>query len=178
LFRHTQPESVGAASTSTSNNYNIHTTYTHTNLILPLPPTIRSRFLLIHLCTPACVGTEPNCSRGFTTPHHQPPETKHKTLRHYDTTLQQQRNWLAVGSLITTTPEQMSTTTVTLTMAQADQAECTCPSCGISLPSPSIALDAQKQIEDLQAQVRLLTQKATAAGKLLSSLSQNSSPSY
>jgi hypothetical protein len=63
-------------------------------------------------------------------------------------------------------------------MAQADQAECTCPSCGISLPSPSIALDAQKQIEDLQAQVRLLTQKATAAGKLLSSLSQTSSPSY
>ncbi|TAQ90272.1 hypothetical protein B7494_g1443 [Chlorociboria aeruginascens] len=40
-----------------------------------------------------------------------------------------------------------------------------CPSCGIDLPSgrSDIALDAQKQIEDLQAQVRLLTQKATAA---------------
>ena len=41
-----------------------------------------------------------------------------------------------------------------------------CPNCGsgVSLDSSRLALDAQRQIEDLQAQVRLLTQKATAAG--------------
>ncbi|KAL7625075.1 hypothetical protein AAE478_004289 [Parahypoxylon ruwenzoriense] len=42
-----------------------------------------------------------------------------------------------------------------------------CPNCGHYLPSPADAqaalLQAQKQIEDLQAQVRLLGQKATAA---------------
>jgi hypothetical protein len=43
-----------------------------------------------------------------------------------------------------------------------------CPNCGsgVSLDSSRLALDAQRQIEDLQAQVRLLTQKATAAGSL------------
>lgn len=41
-----------------------------------------------------------------------------------------------------------------------------CPNCGSGVPldSSCLALDAQRQIEDLQAQVRLLTQKATAAG--------------
>ncbi|KAF3069056.1 putative ribosomal protein l32 protein [Daldinia childiae] len=42
-----------------------------------------------------------------------------------------------------------------------------CPNCGLSLPPASEAqialLQAQKQIEDLEAQVRLLNQKATAA---------------
>lgn len=42
-----------------------------------------------------------------------------------------------------------------------------CPNCGLGLPSHTDAqaalLQAQKQIEDLQAQVRLLNQKATAA---------------
>ncbi|KAI0381880.1 hypothetical protein F5Y04DRAFT_254557 [Hypomontagnella monticulosa] len=42
-----------------------------------------------------------------------------------------------------------------------------CPNCGLSLPPTSDAqsalLGAQKQIEDLQAQVRLLNQKAAAA---------------
>ncbi|PBP27922.1 ribosomal protein L32 [Diplocarpon rosae] len=39
-----------------------------------------------------------------------------------------------------------------------------CPNCGIGLPDRSAtALDTQKQIDDLQAQVRLLTQKATNA---------------
>ncbi|RDL39514.1 Uncharacterized protein BP5553_03854 [Venustampulla echinocandica] len=38
-----------------------------------------------------------------------------------------------------------------------------CPNCGIGLPSHSdMAAEAQKQIEDLQTQVRLLTEKATA----------------
>jgi len=45
-------------------------------------------------------------------------------------------------------------TTITLTMAEMS----CCPSCGVGV-------EAQKQIEDLQAQVRLLTQKATAAGE-------------
>lgn len=55
-----------------------------------------------------------------------------------------------------------STTTTTTT------ATC-CPNCGLSLPLPTgsdaqaALLQAQKQIEDLQAQVRLLNQKATAA---------------
>lgn len=54
---------------------------------------------------------------------------------------------------------------MTLTMSQGTDAPPTaCPNCGIGLPHPSSTVpDAQKQIEDLQAQVRLLTQKATAA---------------
>jgi hypothetical protein len=62
-------------------------------------------------------------------------------------------------------------TTMTLTMSEApDGAHASCPNCGMGLPGPNhseIAADAQKQIEDLQAQVRLLTQKATAAGSSL-----------
>ncbi len=54
-------------------------------------------------------------------------------------------------------------TTMTITMSQ------TCPNCGIGLPEradhSAVAEDAQKMIEDLQAQVRLLSQKATAAGE-------------
>ena len=55
---------------------------------------------------------------------------------------------------------------MTMTMSQAQGAAVSaCPNCGIGLPDHSaIAVDAQKQIEDLQAQVRLLTQKATNAG--------------
>lgn len=56
------------------------------------------------------------------------------------------------------------TTTMTLTMSQpqSNEALSTCPNCGTGLSS-CIALDAQKQIEDLRAQVRLLNQKASAA---------------
>ncbi|KAI0133162.1 hypothetical protein F4776DRAFT_664332 [Hypoxylon sp. NC0597] len=56
----------------------------------------------------------------------------------------------------------MTTTTSTTTTT-------CCPNCGLSLPLPTgsdaqaALLQAQKQIEDLQAQVRLLNQKATAA---------------
>lgn len=39
-----------------------------------------------------------------------------------------------------------------------------CPNCGIGLSTQSDIAAAQRQIEDLQAQVRLLNQKATAAG--------------
>jgi len=61
-------------------------------------------------------------------------------------------------------------TTMTLTMSETahdDGAVAACPNCGLQLPQdhPEIAADAQQQIEDLQAQVRLLTQKATAAGQ-------------
>lgn len=53
---------------------------------------------------------------------------------------------------------------MTLTMSQASAGASCCPNCGIGLPNTSdMAAEAQKQIEDLQAQVRLLTQKATAA---------------
>ncbi|KAF4637982.1 hypothetical protein G7Y89_g118 [Cudoniella acicularis] len=53
---------------------------------------------------------------------------------------------------------------MTLTMSQVSAGGSCCPNCGIGLPSHSdMAAEAQKQIEDLQAQVRLLTQKATAA---------------
>lgn len=58
-------------------------------------------------------------------------------------------------------------TTATLTMAQQDVAEPACPNCGIGLSNHPAALDAQKQIEELQAQIRLLTEKATAAGSSL-----------
>jgi hypothetical protein len=62
-------------------------------------------------------------------------------------------------------------TTMTLTMSQAPGVHA-CPNCGIGLPDHTdLASDAQKRIEDLEAQVRLLTAKATAAG-LLSHLSQ------
>ena len=61
----------------------------------------------------------------------------------------------------------------TMTLAQSRQAvetkhSLSCPNCGtgVSLNSSQLALNAQRQIEDLQAQVRLLTQKATAAGSL------------
>ncbi|KAL3417711.1 ribosomal protein L32 [Phlyctema vagabunda] len=57
-------------------------------------------------------------------------------------------------------------TTMTMTLSTA--AETSCPSCGQDLPhsgssTAEIGAEAQKQIEDLQAQVRMLTQKATAA---------------
>ncbi|KAB8296036.1 hypothetical protein EYC80_008845 [Monilinia laxa] len=50
-------------------------------------------------------------------------------------------------------------------MTQTSGTGATCPNCGMVLPhnSSEIATDAQKQIEELQAQVRLLTEKATAA---------------
>lgn len=55
---------------------------------------------------------------------------------------------------------KMTATTTTTTTS-------CCPNCGLSLPPASDAqaalLEAQKQIEDLQAQVRLLNQKAAAA---------------
>ncbi len=66
---------------------------------------------------------------------------------------------------MTTTHDPMSTT-MTLTMSQAAGGTVhTCPNCGIGLSNHSaVVADAQKQIEDLQAQVLLLNQKATAAG--------------
>lgn len=59
--------------------------------------------------------------------------------------------------------------TITLTMSQTSASEATCPNCGMGLPHSTleVAADAQKQIEELQAQVKLLTDKATAAGRLL-----------
>ncbi|KAE8441781.1 hypothetical protein EG329_004293 [Mollisiaceae sp. DMI_Dod_QoI] len=57
----------------------------------------------------------------------------------------------------------MSTTT-TMTLSHSAEYSTACPNCGVGLPVHSeIAAEAQRQIEDLQAQVRLLTQKATAA---------------
>ncbi|ESZ94560.1 hypothetical protein SBOR_5050 [Sclerotinia borealis F-4128] len=55
--------------------------------------------------------------------------------------------------------------TITLTMSQTSGSEAACPNCGMTLPhnSSEIATYAQKQIEELQAQVQLLTDKATAA---------------
>ncbi|KAI0490541.1 hypothetical protein F4859DRAFT_11640 [Xylaria cf. heliscus] len=67
----------------------------------------------------------------------------------------------------------MSTMTMTLpptttTLLTSTPEEPCCPNCGLSLPAPSsephaALLQAQRQIEDLQSQVRLLNQKATAA---------------
>lgn len=61
------------------------------------------------------------------------------------------------------------TATVAITMPAVDAALHSCPNCGFDIPITMnheiIPLDAQQQIEDLQAQVRLLTEKATAAGK-------------
>ncbi|TRX87918.1 hypothetical protein FHL15_011176 [Xylaria flabelliformis] len=69
----------------------------------------------------------------------------------------------------TTTPKTTGTTgttTTTLTAPTPEQ-QC-CPNCGLTLPAPTsephaALLQAQRQIEDLESQVRLLSQKATAA---------------
>ena len=68
-----------------------------------------------------------------------------------------------------TTHDELMSATITLTMAQTSGIESACPNCGMALPhnSSQIAADAQKEIEELQAQVKLLTEKATAAGRLL-----------
>jgi hypothetical protein len=72
------------------------------------------------------------------------------------------------NSLVTTAHDM--TTTMTLTMSQAPGVHA-CPNCGIGLPDHTdLASDAQKRIEDLEAQVRLLTAKATAAGLSLQSV--------
>ncbi|KAI2781531.1 hypothetical protein F4815DRAFT_466568 [Daldinia loculata] len=59
-----------------------------------------------------------------------------------------------------------NTMTATSTSTSTTTTSC-CPNCGLSLPPASEAqialLQAKKQIEDLEAQVRLLNQKATAA---------------
>ena len=69
----------------------------------------------------------------------------------------------STDSLVTTAHAPMSTT-MTLTMSQAPGVHA-CPNCGTGLPDHTdLAIDAQKRIEDLEAQVRLLTAKATAAG--------------
>ncbi|KAI0016046.1 hypothetical protein F4780DRAFT_715131 [Xylariomycetidae sp. FL0641] len=62
---------------------------------------------------------------------------------------------------------QPTTTMMTSTLTSSESSSC-CPNCGLNLPSsisdPHAALiEAQKQIDDLQAQVRLLNQKAAAA---------------
>ncbi|XXG99760.1 hypothetical protein Hte_006101 [Hypoxylon texense] len=67
---------------------------------------------------------------------------------------------IATAPISTPISKMTKITTTTTTTA-------CCPNCGLGLPSHTDAqaalLQAQKQIEDLQAQVRLLNQKATAA---------------
>jgi DNA repair exonuclease SbcCD ATPase subunit len=57
-------------------------------------------------------------------------------------------------------------TIMTLTMSQAPhESGSACPNCGMGLPGHSdMAAEAQRQIEDLQAQIRMLTQKCNNAG--------------
>lgn len=59
--------------------------------------------------------------------------------------------------------------TVTITMPAAHEGpHVACQNCGVEVlreHEDTVPLEAQQQIEDLQAQVRLLTQKATAAGQ-------------
>lgn len=67
-----------------------------------------------------------------------------------------------------TLPSAAATTTTATTTTTLPINEPCCPNCGLSLPPPTsdphtALLQAQRQIEDLQAQVRLLNQKATAA---------------
>lgn len=60
--------------------------------------------------------------------------------------------------------EHMSTT-MTLTMAEGS-AVSACPNCSIGLPGSATMLEeAQKRIDDLEAQVKLLNAKCTSAGK-------------
>jgi hypothetical protein len=57
-------------------------------------------------------------------------------------------------------------TTMTLTILPAPGGDVSaCSNCGIGLPDPSALLsEAQKRIEDLEAQVKLLNAKCTSAG--------------
>jgi hypothetical protein len=57
-----------------------------------------------------------------------------------------------------------ATMTMTLIQPPTDAPLATCATCGNGLEAHIALAEAQKQIEDLQAQVRLLNQKATAAG--------------
>ncbi|KAI1821993.1 hypothetical protein F4861DRAFT_424651 [Xylaria intraflava] len=62
----------------------------------------------------------------------------------------------------------MSPATTTITTTTSNNSEQCCPNCGVTLPTPpsdphAALLQAQRQIEDLQGQVRLLNQKAAAA---------------
>lgn len=65
-------------------------------------------------------------------------------------------------------PQDMAAT-ITMMESQAPHAGAfsACPHCGTDLPElESVSLaEAQRQIQDLQAQVRMLSQKATAAGE-------------
>ncbi|RWA13473.1 hypothetical protein EKO27_g1649 [Xylaria grammica] len=68
---------------------------------------------------------------------------------------------------MTLPPTTATTATATTTTLSAANEPC-CPNCGLSLPPPfsdphTALLQAQRQIDDLQGQVRLLNQKATAA---------------
>ncbi|KAI6710170.1 hypothetical protein JHW43_007302 [Diplocarpon mali] len=55
---------------------------------------------------------------------------------------------------------------MTMTLTTSRDTVSTCPNCGIGLPDRSAtALETQKKIDDLQAQVRMLTQKATNADR-------------
>ncbi|GAW18906.1 hypothetical protein ANO14919_083890 [Xylariales sp. No.14919] len=68
---------------------------------------------------------------------------------------------------MTLPPTTTATATTTATTLSAGNEPC-CPNCGLSLPPPfsdphTALLQAQRQIDDLQGQVRLLNQKATAA---------------
>ncbi|KAI1745951.1 hypothetical protein F4680DRAFT_4524 [Xylaria scruposa] len=67
----------------------------------------------------------------------------------------------------TGTPTMTTTTATTILTAPTPEEQC-CPNCGLTLPAPTsephaALLQAQQQIEALEAQVRLLSQKATAA---------------
>jgi hypothetical protein len=68
----------------------------------------------------------------------------------------------------TRAPDRHMSTTMTLTMAPAASGDVSCcPNCGVGIASSSAMLsDAQRRIEDLEAQVRLLNQKCTSAGVL------------
>ncbi|KAI0119345.1 hypothetical protein F4814DRAFT_236421 [Daldinia grandis] len=71
-----------------------------------------------------------------------------------------------MATMTVTFPSIPISNTMTATSTSTTTTSC-CPNCGLTLPPASEAqlalLQAQKQIEDLEAQVRLLNQKATAA---------------
>ncbi|KAI1659023.1 hypothetical protein F4813DRAFT_36451 [Daldinia decipiens] len=72
-----------------------------------------------------------------------------------------------MATMTVTLPPISISNTMTATSTSTSTTTSCCPNCGLSLPPASEAqtalLQAQKHIEDLEAQVRLLNQKATAA---------------
>ncbi|KAJ3947135.1 uncharacterized protein N0V96_003521 [Colletotrichum fioriniae] len=68
-----------------------------------------------------------------------------------------------MSATMTMTAAHPPLTPPTLSLSTDRSEQHSCPSCGVVLEAPPALLEAQSRIADLEAQVRLLNQKAAAA---------------